>query len=108
MTRMKGRAVDTACMSRCEEWFVMRGHSFCWQRMSGRSRLRRGQGLVELAMILPFLLLILVGVIDLGRMFFAYAAISNAAYEAARQAARGSYLYTPCVLNNAGTACDTS
>lgn len=86
----------------------MRGYAYRLQRMNGRSRLRRGQGLVELAMILPFLLLILVGVIDLGRMFFAYAAISNAAYEAARQAARGSYLYTPCVLNNAGTACDTT
>ncbi len=80
--------------------------------MRGRSRrlrgLQRGQGLLELAMVLPFLLLILIGVIDLGRVFFAYAAISNAAYEAARQAARGSYLYTPCVLNGAGTACDTS
>jgi Flp pilus assembly protein TadG len=80
--------------------------------MRGRMRpmrgLRRGQGLVELAMVLPLLLLILIGVIDLGRVFFAYAAISNAAYEAARQAARGSYLYTPCVLDSTGTACDST
>jgi Flp pilus assembly protein TadG len=71
-------------------------------------RLQRGQGLVELAVVLPFLLIILMGAIDLGRVFFAYAAISNAAYEAARQAARGSYLYTPCVLNATGTACDST
>jgi Flp pilus assembly protein TadG len=71
-------------------------------------RLRRGQGLLELAMVLPFLLLILLGAIDLGRVFFAYAAISNAAYEAARQAARGGYLFTPCVLDSAGTACDST
>jgi Flp pilus assembly protein TadG len=83
-------------------------------RRGMRSRLRsmcgsqRGQGLLELAIVLPFLLVILVGVIDLGRVFFAYAAISNAAYEAARQSARGSYLYTPCVLDSAGTACDAT
>lgn len=87
---------------------MRRGHSFGPPRMGRKSRGLRGQSLVELAMVLPFLLLILVGVIDLGRMFFAYAAISNAAYEAARQAARGSYLYTPCILNSTGTACDTT
>jgi hypothetical protein len=63
---------------------------------------------MEMAMVLPFLLIILLGVIDLGRVFFSYAAISNAAYVAARQAARGSYLYTPCVLDGSGTACDTN
>src|SRR5690348_13964727 len=82
------------------------------QRMRGRlwpkRGLQRGQGLLELTMVLPFLIIILIGVIDLGRVFFSYAAISNAAYEAARQAARGSYLYTPCVLNGAGTACDST
>lgn len=71
-------------------------------------RRRRGQGLMELVVILPLLMLILMGAIDLGRVFFAYAAISNAAYEAARQAARGGYLFQPCVLDTAGTACDTT
>jgi hypothetical protein len=76
---------------------------------SGRARrLQCGQGLLELALVLPFLLLLLMGAIDLGRVFFAYAAISNAAYEAARQAARGGYLYTPCALNSVGIACDTT
>lgn len=66
----------------------------------------RGQGLVELVVILPILLLVLMGAIDLGRVFNAYEAISNAAYEAARQAARGGYLYQPCAPNTAGNACD--
>ncbi|HEY7127859.1 MAG TPA: TadE/TadG family type IV pilus assembly protein [Ktedonobacterales bacterium] len=55
-----------------------------------------GQGLVELAIILPTLLLIMMGAIDLGRVFYAYTAIGNAAYQAARQSARGGYLFTAC------------
>ena len=77
-------------------------------RSKQRRGLQRGQGLLELTMVLPSLLLILIGIIDLGRVFFDYAAISNAAYEAARQAARGSYLYIPCVFNGSGTACDST
>lgn len=76
------------------------------QRRRVPRRHRLGQGLVELALVLPILLVILLGALDLGRVFFAYAAISNAAYEAARQAARGGYLYQPCVPNAADTACD--
>ena len=66
-----------------------------------------GQGLVELAVLLPTLLLILMGAIDLGRVFYAYAAISNAAYEAARQSARGGYLFTACKSTN-GTSCNST
>jgi Flp pilus assembly protein TadG len=72
------------------------------------TRKHYGQGLLELVLVLPALLLILAGAIDLGRVFYAYAAISNAAYEAARQAARGGYLFQPCVLNSTDTACDTT
>jgi Flp pilus assembly protein TadG len=42
-----------------------------------------GQGLVELALLLPMLLVIAMGVIDLGRVYFAHVAITNAAREAA-------------------------
>lgn len=71
-------------------------------------RRKLGQGLVELALVLPLLLVILLGALDLGRVFYAYAAISNAAYEAARQAARGGYLYQPCAPNTANTACNNT
>src|SRR5215467_14425433 len=70
-------------------------------------RLLLGQGLVEFAFLLPTLLLILLGAIDLGRVFYAYAAISNAAYQAARQSARGGYLFTACKSTN-GVSCDAS
>lgn len=49
----------------------------------GRSR---GQSLVEFALILPLLLILLVGVIDAGRLVFAYNNASNAAREAGRTA----------------------
>jgi Flp pilus assembly protein TadG len=50
----------------------------------GRSRLKRrsrGQALVELALILPVLLLLLVIAIDFGRLFATYVAVNNAARE---------------------------
>ncbi len=49
----------------------------------GKDR-QRGQGLVEFALILPLLLLIIMGIIDFGRMFFIYANLFNAAREASR------------------------
>lgn len=53
---------------------------------SARSRSRsrsRGQALVELAIILPLLLVIVGAAIDLGRLFTAYVSIENAAKEGA-------------------------
>ncbi|HIC89426.1 MAG TPA: pilus assembly protein [Anaerolineae bacterium] len=47
----------------------------------------RGQSLVELALLLPVLLLILVGVVDVGRAFHAYLVVTNSAREAARYGA---------------------
>jgi Flp pilus assembly protein TadG len=43
-----------------------------------------GQELVEFAIILPLLLLLVFGAVDLGRLFHAYITISNAAREGAR------------------------
>jgi len=40
--------------------------------------------LVEFALILPLLVLVLVGIFDIGRAFFAYIAITNAAREGVR------------------------
>jgi Flp pilus assembly protein TadG len=45
----------------------------------------RGQDLIELALVLPVLLIILVGVVDLGRAFQTYLVLTNAAREGARQ-----------------------
>lgn len=43
-----------------------------------------GQSLVEFALILPIFVLLIVGVFDLGRAFFSYIAITNAAREGTR------------------------
>ena len=43
-----------------------------------------GQSMVEFALILPLLVLFLVGIFDLGRAFFSYIAITNAAREGTR------------------------
>lgn len=46
----------------------------------------RAQAIVEFAIVLPILLMILVGLLEVGRMIFQYAAITNASREAARYA----------------------
>ncbi len=43
-----------------------------------------GQSLVEFALILPLFVLFMVGIFDLGRAFFSYIAITNAAREGTR------------------------
>ncbi len=44
----------------------------------------RGQALVEFALVLPLMLAMLVGVLDLGRVIWAWDSVSNAAREGAR------------------------
>lgn len=51
---------------------------------------RRGQAMVELAIVLPILLLLVMGIIDFGRIYHGYLAVTTAAREAARQAAIGA------------------
>lgn len=63
----------------------------------GRSR---GQSLVELALILPIFLLLIAGAVDLGRLFYAYVAITNASKEGALFGAS----YPQCATANS-TAC---
>lgn len=45
---------------------------------------RQAQSLVEFALTLPFLLLFLLGAVDLGRLFHVYVTITNASREGAR------------------------
>jgi Flp pilus assembly protein TadG len=47
---------------------------------------RRGQALVEFALVLPIALMLLLGVFDLGRAVFIYNTLTNAAREGARLA----------------------
>jgi hypothetical protein len=47
----------------------------------------RGQSLVEFALMMPVLLLMLMGTLDVGRMYFSFIAIQNAAGEGALYAA---------------------
>jgi Flp pilus assembly protein TadG len=47
----------------------------------------KGQNLLEFALILPVLLVILSGLLDLGRLYFSYVAVTDAAGEGATYAA---------------------
>lgn len=49
-----------------------------------------GQSMVEFALILPLMVLVVVGIFELGRAFFAYIDIANSAREAVRM-----YTFTP-------------
>ena len=51
-----------------------------------KSEVSKGQELVEFAVMLPFLLIVLIGVIDLGRVFHATITIANATRTGARYA----------------------
>ncbi len=56
-------------------------------RQPSTGRGQEGQSLVELALFFPALLLIMVGMLDLGRSFHVYTTVVNAAREGARYAA---------------------
>ena len=51
---------------------------------SPRSNARHGQNLVEFAIVLPVLLLVLFGALDLGRIYFTTISLTSAAREGAR------------------------
>jgi Flp pilus assembly protein TadG len=52
---------------------------------------RKGQSLVEAAVLLPILLLIIFGIIEFGRIFSAYAIVNNTARDWSRRAAIYGY-----------------
>jgi Flp pilus assembly protein TadG len=54
------------------------------RRGTGRRSDERGAGLVEMALVTVLLLLLLAGVVDLGRVFYEYIIVTNAAREGAR------------------------
>ena len=58
--------------------------------MANRRLAERGQAIVEAALMMPILLLITAGAIDLGRVYFSYTTIVDAAREGAMCASLGS------------------
>ena len=60
---------------------------------------RKGQELVEFAVMLPFLLLVLIGVVDLGRVFHASITIANASRTGARYATSYGFEDVAGVIN---------
>lgn len=54
---------------------------------------RRGQSLVESALILPIMIAMCMGVLDAGFTFFAYVQVINSSREGARAASQYRYLY---------------
>ena len=65
----------------------------CRTRREGREARRgeRGQAIIELALTLPLLLLVLLGIFDFGLMFQRFEVVANAAREAARVAVLPNY-----------------
>jgi len=58
---------------------------------TGRARGDRGQSLVEFALVFPIFLLLLFGLIDIGRYVYTVNALSQAAREAARFGSVGTW-----------------
>jgi Flp pilus assembly protein TadG len=55
-------------------------------REAGRLRSERGAELLEFALVLPIMLLVLAGILDMGFLFKNYEVVTNAAREGARMA----------------------
>ena len=70
----------------------------------------RGQSMLELALVLPVLLLLLFGIFEFGRLFHDYMVITSAAREGARSSAVGASnaVVVTRVKNSAASIGDTS
>jgi len=61
-----------------------------------RLRLQRSQALVEFSMVAPLFLIVMFVAIDIGRLLYAYSAISSAARDGARTASLQVSLFSDC------------
>src|SRR6185369_8229021 len=68
-------------------------------RVHRRARSESGQAFVELAFLLPILFLLAMGILDFGRVFYAYEAVINASREGARYCGLHSRDDTSVVAN---------
>src|SRR5213082_245069 len=75
----------------------LRGLMLDGMRCQRFSYSKKGQAIVETALLLPILMLLVMGSADLGRVFYYAIAVTNSAREAARQ---GTY-YDPISGSNA-------
>lgn len=62
----------------------------------------RAQGIVEFALVLPVLLMLILGIIEFGRLFQAWLSVQNSARFAVRYAVTGEYNFAYC--NQAGVS----
>ena len=68
----------------CGRFFNTRCNLF--YKLKTKLSQKRGQAIVEFALVLPLLLLLVVGLIEAGRAIFIYSSVTNASREAARYA----------------------
>jgi Flp pilus assembly protein TadG len=61
-----------------------------------------GQSLVEFALVLPLLILLIMGIMEMGRLFEGYLELENAARDAARYASINSTQFTDTTANTWG------
>ena len=73
-----------------------------WGRRMRRSE--RGQNLIEMALLLPVLIMITIGVIDMGRAYHHYIIITNASREGARFGSRFPHYATGIIETTIGEA----
>jgi hypothetical protein len=68
----------------------------------------KAQGMVEFALVLPILLLLIFGIIEYSRLFYAWILIENAARSGVRYAVTGNYNETYCLdgSDQGGQSCD--
>lgn len=66
-------------------------------RISTKRQKGRGQAMVEFLITLPILLFVLIGLIEFGRMIFAWMAVQNAARFGVRYAVTGEFDHTYCI-----------
>jgi hypothetical protein len=63
---------------------------------------KRAQGMVEFALILPLLLVLIIGLLEFGRLFFAWLVIENSTRFGIRYATAGSYDENYCATDCTG------
>ncbi|MGE5653202.1 MAG: TadE/TadG family type IV pilus assembly protein [Bacillota bacterium] len=66
---------------------------------------RRGQAIVEMALVLPIFILLVMGIIDFGRLYNAQISITHASREGAREAAVGTIDSQVFTLNKGAATC---